>query len=646
MLRADDPRQPKRGEVVLRQLTRRAGVLFAVLLLVFAVLGARLTELELVAGPELRQLGNAYHLRIMPIPAPRGEMIDRHGQLLVGNVPSFSAYYFDLGQPPPAAELRLLAGLLHESEADITKVLQNYRGAPYLPVLLKAGLTPAEISALGENRPRLPGVFVSAVPLRDDVLGEVGAHVFGYVGLVTAAELKALHDPRVNQNTVVGQAGLEAYYQHYLQGTDGGEEVEVDALDRPVKVLGSVPPVPGDTLQLTLDKGLEEAAYRALVDEMKANQAMFHSKSVSTAGAVVVMDVHTGQILAMVSVPAYNPNDFARGISLKAYEALLNNPDDPFENRAIQVTAPPGSTYKPLVALAALMSGTITPATTIPSPPNYWYPPYPSNWLHADFGMVGLEQAIAQSDDIYFYEVGRRTGVDRIAKWAHLFGFGEPTGIDLPGEAAGLVPTEKYYRAQNGGAFYPALNYYVAIGQGANEMTLLQLVRYTAAIASKGDVWKPYLVERILAPDGRPVKVFHPTLIRHLDIPAVDWQVVQAGMHGVTVPGSIPGPGGTAGYQFVNFPLSIAGKTGTAQVAGHQPITYFISYAPYQHPEIAVAATINSGGEGANVAPVVRAIYDYYFHLPDPNPPFPGFARPTTPPSSTPSNQGGTPPAR
>lgn len=602
---------------------RRVAWLAVLMVLIFLLLGGRLAYLELIRGPDLQQLGDVYRLRIMPITAPRGLMLDRHGKLLVGNEPSFSAYFFDLGKPIPGPELRLLARLLKENRRQLGRVIADYHGAPYLPVLLKANLTPSEVSALGRYRPLLPGVFVNAVPVRYYPLGVIGAHIFGYVGLVSPAELKALHDPRLNENSIVGQYGLEAYYQRYLQGTDGGEEVEVDALNRPVKVLGEVPPKPGDTLQLTIDRGLEKMAYEALVATMQQNRTLFHAKNISTAGAVVVMDVHTGQILAAASVPAFDPNAFARGISEKELQSLEQNPNQPFLDRVIQVAAPPGSTYKMVVAIAGLMSHAISLTTRIPGYPHYWLPPFPANWLPIWTGFVNVVQAIAQSNDIFFYETGRRTGIDTIAHWAHLFGFGAPTGIDLPGEVPGLIPTKRYYERLNGGVFYPALNYYVAIGQGANEVTLIQLVRYVAALANDGKLWRPYLVERIIAPDGRVVRTFHPVLVRDIHLPAAIWQAIHEGMHGATVPGSIPGPGGTAGYQFVNFPMAIAGKTGTAQVAGSQPITYFVSYAPYRHPEIAVAATINSGGEGANVAPVAREIYDYYFHLHDPNPPFP-----------------------
>jgi penicillin-binding protein 2 len=607
-----------------REKERKVVWFLALLALVVAVLLARLIELEVAMGPALRQLGATYRLRIMPIPAPRGLMVDRHGRLLVGNEPSFSAYFFDLGKPVPARELRLLAAILGEDRRQVRRVIEDYRGAPYLPVLLKSDLTPAEVSRLGRERPFLPGVFVQAVPVRYYPLGPIGAQVFGYVGLVSPEELRTLHDPRLNENSVVGQAGLEAYYQAELQGTDGGEEVEVDALNRPEKVIGRVPPTPGDTLQLTIDKGLEVAAYKALVDGMAANRKLFGGNT-ATAGAVVVLDVHTGQVLAMVSVPAYDPNWFAHGITEAELRSLETNPDHPFLNRAIQVAAPPGSTYKMVVAVAGLMSHAITLATRIPGYPHYWYPPYPSNWIPVWTGYVDLPEAIGQSNVIFFYETGRRTGIDTIAHWAHLLGFGAPTGIDLPGEVGGLVPTKKLYEAQNGGAFYPALTYYVAIGQGDDEVTLLQLARYVAAVADDGKVYRPYLVERILSPSGKVLKTFRPDLVRALHVPKAYWQAIHAGMHWATIPGPIPGPGGTAGYQFAGFPMAVAGKTGTAQIAGRQPITYFVSYAPYRHPQIAVAATINSGGEGANVAPVVRAIYDYYFHLHDPNPPFPGF---------------------
>ena len=581
----------------------------------------RLFNLSMVQGPALAKLGTSDRVRALPILAPRGKMYDRHGQLLVTNRPAYAAYYFSLTGPPDKEETLSLQKVLNIAPNKLKIAIDTFTAAPYIPVLLKSDLTAAEFTRVKEQAPSLPGVFVDAVPLRTDLLGSVGGQTIGYVGAITQGELQAWKKaiPSLSGGDIVGQTGLEAEYEAVLQGTDGGQEVEVNAQGRPVRTLGEKAPIPGDNLILTLDKGLEETTATALEADMKLLQNSFHVPA--NAGAAVVMNIHTGQILAMVSIPSYNPNDFSSGISTKEYSTLVNNPNDPFLNRVIQSAFPPGSTYKPAVALAGLMSGAITPETRIPGEARYWYPPYPKNWIDAFFGDQNVSQAIAQSDDVFFYEVGRLTGIDNIAKWSSKLGFGKPTGIDLPNEVTGIVPTKQTYIKQDG-AFYEGVTYSVAIGQGDDEATLLQLVRMVGAIATDGYVMKPYLVEKVVSPTGKTISTTKPDVMEHIKAPLPYWRAIQEGMHGVTLPGSIPGPGGTAGAAFVNFPMQVAGKTGTAQVPGAGSATFFESYAPYQNPQIAVVVAVEHGVEGANDASVVRAIYDKYFHLKDPTPPF------------------------
>lgn len=600
---------------------RKVVVLAIVAFLAAALLIGRLVFLTVVKGPSLAQMGQSYRVRVMPIPAPRGKIYDRNGHLLVTNRPAFAAYYFSLSGPPAPDEGALLKRDLGLTPTAYARAIATFDGAPYVPVMLKTDLSNIQLTHLMQDMPHLHGVFVNAIPLREDLLGSVGGQVIGYVGPITQAELKASKDPRVTASSVVGQTGLEAQYQQDLQGTDGGEEIEVNAVGQAEAVLGQTAPIPGDSLVLTIDKNLEEVTAKALAADMNALHTTYGAQAPADAGSAVVMDVHTGQILAIVSLPSYDPNAFARGISQTAYAQLSQNPAHPFIDRVIQSAVPPGSTYKMSVAMAGLLAGTITPQTTVPGNPVYWYPPYPKNWVHVNVGPTDLAKAIAQSDDIYFYEVGRRTGIDAIARMSQAFGFGQKTGIDLPGEVAGLIPTKAYYVKQNG-AYYPGLNYSIAIGQGADEVTLAQLVRYVGAIATNGDLYRPYLVEKVLSPSGRTLSVTSPDLVRHIQAPAAYWQAIQQGMQGVTHPGSIPGPGGTAGADFVNFPMQVAGKTGTAQVPGAGSMTFFVSYAPYNNPQIAVAVSIEGGVEGALDASVARAIYDAYFHIQDPNPPF------------------------
>lgn len=585
-------------------------------LLLVAGLSTRLGYLEVVQGARLRSIGTAYRVRIMPIMAPRGLIVDRNGKPMAVNTPSFSAEYFDLGAPPPAAELRKLASILHLSEQSIRTVLQNYRGQPYIPVRIQADLTPRQITMLDEEKMQLPNVFVQAEPLRSYPMGSIGAHMLGYVQGIFPWELKAWHNSGLTLSSIVGQSGLEFQYESYLQGRDGGEEVEVDASNRPIKVLGTLPPVPGDTLHLTISRGLELEANRALQADIAMQQKVY--KAQARSGAVMVMNVHTGAILAMTSIPSFNPNWFSQGMTTQQAQQIFDPKTNPLLNRAISAIYPPGSTYKMATAIAGLESGAITTSTEIQGLPRYWYPPFPWNWIRAYTGWNDLQRAIAQSNDIFFYETARRTGIDTIAKWATRLGFGHLTGIDLPGESTGLVPTKALYEKQNGGAWYPGLVYSVGIGQGEDLVTLVQLADYVSSLAADGVRYRPYLVQTITAPNGKVVRQTKPQVIGRVQLSASDWQAIHQGMHWTTLPGSIPGNGGTAGGFFVNFPMAVAGKTGTAQVANHPSITWFISFAPLNNPQIAVAVEVAGGVEGAEASPVARDIYDYWFHLNDP----------------------------
>ena len=599
-----------------QQFRERRLIFLAILsVLLIGLLVARMGYLEFVQGTSLRSLGVALRVRVMPIMAPRGLILSRDGKRLATNKPAFSAEFFDLGEPLPARELARLAGILRLTPKAISTVVESYKGQPYIPVTIKTDLTPQQITQIDEQRPQLPGVFVQAQPLRVYPLGDIAAHVVGYVQGITAQELKAWNDPRLNQNSVVGQSGLEYQYQKYLQGTDGGEEVEVDSFNKPVKVLGTKAPIPGDNLHTTISASLEKEASRALRDDIAWQQSVL--KQPARSGAVIVMDVHTGAVLAMVSYPSFNPNWFAQGMTTAQAKQVFDPTTDALLNRAIDAVQPPGSTFKMATAIAALATGAITPTTLIQGLPRYWYPPFPWNWIKVYTGWNDLSRAIGQSNDIFFYETGRRTGIDAIAHWASVLGFGKPTGIDLPGEASGLMPTKALYTKQNG-AWFPGLVYSVAIGQGEDLATLIQLADYVSTVAVDGVRHQPYLVQSITTPKGKTVFRHHPVVTSRVRLSSADWQAIHSGMAWATQPGSIPGNGGTAGPFFQGFPLQVAGKTGTAQVYGQPSITWFVSYGPVKNPQIAIAVQIAGGVEGAYAAPVARDLYDFYYHLKDP----------------------------
>jgi penicillin-binding protein 2 len=600
-----------------RRRDRRVTTFAVVVFLVIAVLLAQMAQLQIGEHSYFVQAANANAIRGLPLPAPRGLIVDDHGRVLAGDRPAFAATFFDYGKEPPppeALELRHLVGI---PIAEWRTAMQAIQADPSQPAVLRANLPPAVVTRVAENLAHLPGVSLLPLAARYYPLGSVASPIIGYA-------------------TPGGSyAGLEAQYNRQLTGTPGEEEVEVNVAGQPVATLSTVPPKRGDTLVLSLDAGLQEIAYRALIAAIDQERRVFHQPA--RAGSLIVLDVHTGAVLALVSYPSYNPYLFVNGMSQAQYDALVNPPPNAAPallNWATQVQLPPGSTFKMASAVAGLETHKITPQTEFYGYAVFPYPPYPHNWTYpVSTGWNDLVKAIAQSCDSYFYEVGRLTGITALMHWAAALGFGRPTGIDLPAEDAGLLPSRQYYIKQDG-FFTPALDYSLAIGQGALEVTPIQLAQYTAALANDGVGFRPHLVSRIESPSGKVIWRYRPVRTIDVHLPAADWTAIHLGMHGTTSPAS---PYDTAAAAFAGFPLAVAGKTGTAQVPGFTSTydTYFVSFAPLNDPQIAAVVFIDRGQEGANAAPAIRDVYDYYFHLKDPANPMPiaglpGVAAPRT----------------
>jgi penicillin-binding protein 2 len=587
-----------------RHRDRRVTFYALFLLLAVLVMGGQLAQLQIRDHAAFAAQAAQNTIRGLSLPAPRGEIVSSDGVLLASNRPSFAATYFKFGELPSSAERAKLEQVLEMGSGALSQALKPVPQNPSNPVVLKSNLNAVEVSRLAQSLPDLPGVSLVPLAVRQYPMGSVAAPFIGYV-------------------TPAGTAtGLEQEYNRYLQGTPGAEDVEVNVAGQPVKQLKTRPPVPGDTLHLSINAGLQNIASRALSADIALIRKNFGVPA--DAGGVVVMNVHTGQILAMVSYPSYNPNEFARGITAAQYAKYANANPPALLNWITQAMDPPGSDFKMVIAVAALETHKITPQSEFYGYAVYPYPPYPHNWTYPySTGWNDLEMAIAQSCDSYFYAVGHLTGFDAMMYWAKKLGFGAPTGLDLPNEYSPTLPTKQNYP----GGFYPAIDYSLAIGQGAIDVTPLQLVDYVALLANRGKLLVPHLVNEITSPSGRVVKRFAPRVRDTVHLSAADWNAIQAGMHYVTVPGNAPGGSydDTAGPQFAGFPLAVAGKTGTAQTTGYTNAydTYFVSFAPYKNPQIAVVAFVHAGEEGADTAYAVRDIYDYYFHLNDPTNPMP-----------------------
>jgi len=607
-----------------RPFPRAGWKIVAFSLLIFTALTAlvvRLTEVQLVQGTRFAAAARANQVRRIPVAAPRGRILDKHGVVLVRSRPSFVCAMIPSDVRDPAATMATLAGVLRVPEALLWKRLFHHRGVtyhsfeevatyePYGPIVLANDLTSTQMARLAESQDRLPGLDLEAQPIRDFPYRKLGSHFFGYVGSITEDEYATRKSKGYTQNDVIGKEGLEESYDTYLRGTSGGEQIEVNAQGQLVRRLGPVEPVPGNSLVLSVDWRIQQLAETALREQLAiASKLRGHP----LAGAAVAIDPRDGGIIALASYPNFDPNDFTNGIGEKKYSQYLNDKLRPLYNRAIAAATPTGSTFKMVTGSGALSSGVIAPHQVL----------YDSGaWAchgvvfrdiaSGGLGSTGFEHALAASSDGYFYQLGYRLGHTRLRYWAHEFGLGKQSGIDIPGEYPGNWPTNAWSMKVYGLPLEPSDVCQLAIGQGAMQATPLQMANITATIANGGTLFHPHLVEAIRNPHGRIIKRFDHDIIRRVSATAEALREVRGGMDQVTQ------PWGTANGQDVPG-VPYGGKTGTAETDGGAGpnTTWFVAYAPSVHPKIAIAVFMErSGGYGANTAaPVARRIIAGFFH--------------------------------
>lgn len=567
--------------------------------LVIAVLIGRAAYLQIYQGEYYAGLADGNRIRIVPAMAPRGTFYDRNGELLVTNRPGFSVSLLPLTAPISDDVIARLSDLLKVPADEIQTKIAGHSG--FNPIRIKTDVTPDIVSIIEEQKSQYPGVVIEVTPIRDYILKQEGAHTFGYVSEINDAELEKMKDEGYKSGDIIGKFGLEKVYDKELRGENGGQQVEVDVSGKPVQILGRKEPVPGDDLELTIDINLQQAAEKAVDDQL--TQIGAH------AAAAVVMNPQTGEILAMVSRPAFDPNLFAHGISGKDWDKLNNNPYHPMDNKTITGEYPPGSTFKIVTGTAALTEGVVTPEEQIFDSGHHWIIPK-GNADGEALGWLNFRSALAHSDNVYFYEMGNRLGIDRLEKYARMFGLGAKTGIDLPYEATGLVANRRYKEKNfDDGEWYLSETFDAAIGQGFNLVTPLQAAMVMGEIAADGKRYKPHVVNRIIAPDGSVVKDFQPELLSQLDVPEEDIKLVQDGLHDVT-------KYGTAASSFRGFTVDIAGKTGTAENSQGRDHGWFVAYGPFDNPNIVVAVIVENGGYGSQSAvPIGRKILEAAFGL-------------------------------
>lgn len=580
-------------------LLRRALLAAVLCFLLLGVVVARVAWLQVTAHERFANLAEQNRTRIEPIPPARGLIYDRNGVVLADNAPSFQVELIPEQVPDMGSTLSHLEAILALDEADIARfrtTLKSSKSFDSIP--LKLNLSEEEIARLAYERPRLPGVEVQARLTRVYPHVERVSHVVGYVGRINEREMQVIDTEAYRGTAHIGKTGLERFYEDRLHGAVGYRKLEVDAHGRTLRVLEEIPATSGEDVHLTLDLRLQEVAEAALGDYL---------------GAIVAIDPQNGEVLAFVSKPGFNPNLFVNGIRTGEYKALIENPDRPLFNRALAAAYPPGSTVKPVMGLAGLEYGLITPEYRMFAGPYYQLPNDDHryrDWKKSGHGWVDLDHAIAQSCDVFFYDLAHRMGIDRMHDFFLEFGLGRPTGIDLPGEVSGLVPSRTWKRAAKNLAWYPGETLIAGIGQGYMLATPLQLAQMTATLARRGQSARPHLSRDVVPEPLAPVVMHRENY----------WDTVLNGMDHV-----INSDYGTA-KAIKGAPYRMAGKSGTAQVFSvKQNESYdekrlsrklhdhavFVGFAPVEHPRIAVAAFVEHGQHGSGTAgPIVRKVMD------------------------------------
>jgi penicillin-binding protein 2 len=598
--------RPSSQELMKGGIQGRIRLLSLIVGAIFLVLLFQAWYLQIIQGAYYKRLSENNRIRVVSIPPHRGLIYDRHGEVIARNVPSFSVGLVVEDVPDLQETLAKMAPLLGMTVEEENQRVQNMRHAlPYTPWILKDRLTFEEVARIKGMQWDLPGVVVEVETLRDYPFGSQAAHLLGYVGEISSSQLETPEYAGESPGRIVGQYGVEKTYDRYLRGKPGRKEIEVDAMGRERRTLRVEAPAPGKGLTLSLDLQVQKAAEEALGDR---------------AGVVVAMDPRTGEILALASHPAFDPNLLSGRLSREVWGKIVSNPDYPLTNRAIQGQFPPGSIFKIVMAIGGLEGGFTDPGRKIECTGGY---PMGrrvfKDWKKEGHGSVALHRAIVESCDVYFYQLGARMGVDTIARYATGLGLGQPTGIDLPSEKSGMVPTSLWKTKARGERWYPGETLSVAIGQGYLLVTPLQQAVLMGAVAHPGVRYRPHVALGILDKGKR--QDFQRVEAGRLSIPPAIRDEVLRALRGV-----VEEPGGT-GAAARSSVTPIGGKTGTAQAAGRTlsmgkeaeiPFRYrdhawFTAFAPVEDPRLVVAVLVEHGGHGGSVAaPVAKKVIEAY----------------------------------
>lgn len=581
----------------------------------FMVLFVRLFYLQVIKGDELRRLSENNCIRLQSTDSPRGLIFDRNEVLLVDNRPSFDLTIILKDAKPVKDTIQKLSSYIHVPESELTlKIASEKHSSPYKPIVLKQDIGRDMLAMVETHKYDLPGIGVNVKPRRHYINKQSAAHLIGYLGEINSNELKSSKYSACRQGDYIGKFGVEKAFESFLRGKRGGRQVEVNVMGQVVGVLKTVEARPGNNLYLTIDHMLQQQAEALLENE---------------AGAVVAMDPATGHILALASSPPFDQNSFVNGMSRKQWEALISNPFRPMENKAVQGEYPPASTFKIITAAAGLEEGIIDENFTVYCPGHYKF----GNriyrcWKKGGHGEVDLVKALTESCDVYFYQVGQKLKVDRIAFYAAAFGLGSPTGINLDHEAAGLIPTSAWKKRHTGIAWQGGETLSVAIGQGYNLVTPMQMVVLISAVANGGTRYKPLIVKEIKSAAGTTIIKSEPQTVGKLPISKQTLTTINKCLWEVV--NNLKGTGRIARIDGIE----VSGKTGTAQLVNrkedddesaterslhHKAHAWFVAYAPSIDPKIAVAVIVEHGEHGSSAAaPIARDIIKTYLKKDEP----------------------------
>ena len=582
----------------------RLHTLLVVCLVLFAVLLGRMVYLQLWRGDYYAKQSDGNRLRQSRILAPRGIIYDSEGKELVNNLPGYAVVLQKQSSYKPET-LQRLSNLLQMPVEEINakiKASENF----YEPIMLKNNLDQQMVTKIEEQRRYMPDVMLSVQPIRNYPYHELAVHALGYVGEVSSYEIEQGLFKNITQGSLVGKAGLEKTYDKYLRGEDGAFMEEVDVAGNVVKHYDSVQPIPGKNLKLTIDYELQKEL-EAFTDK---HLAFLRSSGIAPgarAAAVVAIDPRNGAVRAMVSRPGYDPNWFVHGISSKNWNSINNDPNYPMNNKVITGEYPPGSTFKIVTGSAAFELKKV--GLNEPIFDGGFHPMVPTmgNAGGEVLGWLTFIKALAMSDNVYFYELGYRVGIDNIEKYAHIFGFGERTGIDLEGESKGLVASKKVKREIWDEDWRLGDTFNAAIGQGFNLTTPIQLSVMLSIVANGGTKYQPYLVDSIINSDGSLFEKPKRAEGKHIDVSQQTIDYIRMGMSATTQ------EGGTASY-FAGLPKPIAGKTGTAENSHGRDHGLFVAYGPVDDPELVVVCIVEQGGFGSIAAgPIVYKAFEEFF---------------------------------